>query len=598
MDSWMLPLLVAVPLLAAAVVAGGEHVLPRRVRDAIGIAAAATVCALALVVMTNAERGEVVHWFGGWRPRGGIAIGLDFAADPLSAGLAALAGGVVLAALLFSWTYLHEAARLVDTLMLVCCGALCGFAVSGDLFNMFVWLELMGVAAYALTGFEIRQLGPLQGAVNFAITNTVAGLLVLTGIALVYGRTGALNLAQIGRTIAAEKPDGLLVVAFTLVVCGFLCKAAVVPFQFWLADAYAVAPAPVCSIFAGAMTEVGLLGVARVYWTAFSGPFGAHPHAVGDLLLWLGVVTALVGGVMAFLQRHLKRMLAYSVVCHVGIVLAGIGLLSSRALAGGAVVLLAHGLLVAGLFLAVGVLVLQLRSVDELHLHGRGRGKPLLGAVWAAGALALAGPPYVGLFLGHSLLDDAATEAGRQWLPPLLWLAGAITSAALLRCGARIFLGAGVERDPLLSPEMEERPPARGGRPGLLLVVATALVVLGAAVSLVPGLAQRSLYGADRFRDRAAYAASVLDGRAVRAVPQLPFAIAHASLASLLYGVGATLFAVGLAAVGLSGVRLPRPLEAPLVGLKALHSGIIGDYVMWLTAGTALIGGVWAVTLR
>jgi multicomponent Na+:H+ antiporter subunit D len=144
---------------------------------------------------------------------------------------------------------LKEAARPYDVLMIVFCGAMCGFALTGDLFNMFVWFELMSVAAYALTGFKIAELGPLQGAINFAVSNTIGAYMVLIGIALLYARTGALNLAQIGRTLAGQKPDGLVVVALTLIVVGFLVKAAMVPFHFWLSDAHAAAPAPVCVLF-------------------------------------------------------------------------------------------------------------------------------------------------------------------------------------------------------------------------------------------------------------------------------------------------------------------------------------------------------------
>ncbi len=602
--SWLPPLLVAIPLLAAAVVAGGDHVMPTRIQDALGAAAAAATCGLGIVLMLAAEKGEVIHWFGGWRPRGGIAIGIDFAVDPLAGAMTALVGGVVLLALVYSWAYLHEAARLVDTLMLICCGAMCGFAMSGDLFNMFVWLELMGVAAYALTGFEIKQLGPLQGAVNFAIVNTTGGYLVLIGIALVYARTGALNLAQIGHALAAHRPDGLVIVALTLIVSGFLCKAAIVPFHLWLADAYAVAPAPVCAMFAAVMTDIGLFGVARVYWTAFDGAFAAERAAVGSALLWLGVVSALLGGTMAFLQRHLKRMLAYSVICHIGIMLAGIGLLGSKGLAGTADLLLAHGLLTAGLFFASGVVLAWLGSVDELRLRGAGRGRPWLGALWLGAAIALAGPPYVGVYLGHALIDDAA--AGRPWVPPLLWLAGALASAALVRAGARIFLGWGGDEDPALGPKMDEQPPRRRPIYALLVPVTALTVALGAVVSLVPGLAQRTEDAAARFRDRAAYAGLVLHGTPMPNATRLPFAIAHSTLESLLYGVAATVVALALAAFGLYRTRFRGALyegaaraAGPAVAtLKAVHSGVIGDYVMWLTVGTAVLGGVWALTLR
>jgi len=596
--SWLLPLLVAVPLLGAALTAATDHVLPRHVKDLIGIAAAGTTCAFGILVMLRSEQGDVVHWFGGWHPHGGVALGIDFVADPLSAALAALVGGIVLVALVFSWAYLEEAALLFDTLMLVCCAAMCGFALSGDLFNMFVWLELMGVAAYALTGFEVKEIGPLQGAVNFAIVNGIGGYLIVIGIALAYARTGALNLAQIGVTLTTGGGRGLVVVAMTLVVCGFLCKAAVVPFHLWLADAYAVAPAPVCAVFAAVMTDIGLLGVARVYWTVFSHPFAAHAPAVGDVLLALGIATALLGGVMAFLQRHLKRMLAYSVTCHIGIMLAGIGLLVPAGLAGTADLLLAHALLVAGLFLATGVLLALLRSVDELQLYGKGRRVRWLAALWFGAALGLAGPPYVGVWAGHALIDEAAS--GRPWIPPLLWIAGALASASLLRAGVRVFLGRGAERDPLLSPEMREQPPGRGTRLAILAPATAVTVVLGLLVSVVPGLTQRTEEAAARFSDRAAYASLVLRGAAAPHTAPLPFALEPTSLESVLYGIGAVLLAAALAAFGLvrpqlGGIPL---LVAPARAVKAVHSGVIGDYVMWLTVGTAVIGGIWAVALR
>ena len=303
---------------------------------------------------------------------------------------------------------------------------------------------------------------------------------------------------------------------------------------------------------------------------------------------------------MAFLQRHVKRMLAYSVICHVGIMLAGIGFLTSKGLAGAADVLLAHGLLAAGMFLTTGIVIAFFRSVDELQLHGRARGRPWLAALWFAAALGLAGPPYLGVYLGHSLIDDAASAAGRAWAPPLLWMAGAFASAALLRAGARIFLGLGTDADRLLAHEMKERPPARGMRLAILAPVTALPVVLGLAVSIVPGLAQRTEAAAERFRDRAAYASFVLHGSPAVHGPRLAFALEPASLASILYGTGATVLALVLAAWGLYRPELggSRLLQAPARVLHAAHSGVIGDYVMWLTVGTALVGGIWVVTLR
>jgi multicomponent Na+:H+ antiporter subunit D len=593
--TWLPPLLVAVPLLAGALVVAIDRLAHRRVCDAIGLAAAATTFGLAIALMLQTQRGVVLHWFGGWTPRGNVALGIAFAADSLGAAMAAFAAGVVLLALVYSLVYLEDAARQFDVLMLLCLAGLCGFAITGDLFNMFVWLELMGVSAYALTGFDVKHLGPLQGAVNFAIVNTLGGYLLLFGVALMYARTGALNLAQMGAALAGRKPGGLVIIAMTLVFVGFLCKAAIVPFHLWLADAYAVAPIPVCVVFAAVMTDIGLLGIARVYWTVFDASF-AHAHAVGDLLMALGIATALLGGTMAFVQRHLKRMLAFSVTCHVGIMLTGVGLLSAHGLAGAADMLLAHGLLTGGLFLLLGIVLATLRSVDELEL--RGRGSRLLGGLWLLGALGLVGPPYVGVFLGHSLLDEAAAEAGRHWVPPLLWLASALAGAALLRAGGRVFLGWGPKTDPLLASRIAEAPPERGAALAVLAPVTALMIVLGLAVSIVPGLQQRTLAGAERFRDRPAYVARVLHGRQPPATERLPFAVTGASTETLLYAAGAPLLSIALAWIALFRRRALEPLRLPLAGLKAVHTGVIGDYVTWLTVGTALIGGIWALTLR
>jgi multicomponent Na+:H+ antiporter subunit D len=595
--SWIPPLLVVIPLLAAAVTAGLDHVTPRAVQHVLVIASSSATTALAFVLLWHAESHEVVHWFGGWRPHGGIALGIDFAVGPLAAGMCAVIGLVVTLALLYSLTFLREAARLYDALMLVALGAMCGFAMSGDLFNLFVWLELMGAAAYALTGFQVERLGPVQGAVNFAITNSLGGYLFAIGIALLYARTGALNLAQIGRTLSHGPAGGLVIVAMTLLLCGFLIKGAVVPFHLWAADAYAVAPAPVCAVLGGVMTDIGLIGVARLYWTVFAVPFG-HGHAVGDVLLWLGLVTAVLAGTMAFLQRHLKRMLAYSVVCHIGIMLAGIGLLDSSGLAGSELMFMAHALLTAGLFFVAGILHVDHALIDELHLRGRGRGCWALAAAWFAGAVGLAGTPYVGIYLGHGLVDDGATELGRPWVPPLLWLGSALAAAALLRAGARIFLGWGDAEDEMLGKAIEEDPVERDVRRPLLVGVALVAVVLGCAISVVPGLGQRAEYASERFRDTSGYAAQVLHHRAMTPPGNLPIAISGTSLESVLYATVATVFAVGLALVGLNRRRIPRALESPIRVLHALHSGVVGDYVTWVVVGTAFTGGVWAILLR
>jgi multicomponent Na+:H+ antiporter subunit D len=603
--SWALPLPVAVPLLTAALLVTTDHHTPRRVHDAISLAGVAIAAVFSALVLVASEGHDVVHWFGGWHPDGGVALGISFVADPLGAGLALLASVLALLALVYSWTYMREETRSFDVLMLTFAGAMAGFALTGDVFNMFVWFELMGVSAYALAGFKVRELGPLQGAVNFAITNTLAAYMILAGIALLYARTGALNLAQIGHNLAGRPADRLVVVALTLLVGGLLVKAAIVPFHFWLADAHAAAPAPVCVLFSGAMVELAIFFVARVYWTVFDAPLHVDAGAVKLVLVWLGVLTMLIGALMCFLQRHLKRLLAYSTISHAGVMLAGVALLDPKSLAGVAGLVVAHGFLKGGLFLVCGVVLRQLRHIDELRLRGLGRAAPAAGVLWFAGAIGLIGIPYVGSFSGHALLDDGAIAGQYAWLPPVAMIAMGVCSGAMLRAGARVFLGWGAADDALLSDEPEEKAPPREASMTLMTMVTAVTIFLGLIASIVPGFVQRTEAGADRFVGRSAYAARVLHGKPVPVPPRAPVTIAPSTAASIAYGVGALIVALATAALGLWHGRLPngvraysaRMLGPPVAVLRAGHSGIVGDYLLWIAAGTALVGGIWAVSL-
>ncbi|MDX6487672.1 MAG: multicomponent Na+:H+ antiporter subunit [Gaiellaceae bacterium] len=584
------------PLLAAA-----GHFLHPRVDDLVAIATAAAVTTVCAVVLGGSQHRLLVHWFGGWTPRNGVALGISFSVDPFGAGLALLAAVLVTASLVFSWRYFDEAGKLYPVLMLVFLAGMCGFAYTGDLFNLFVFFELMGVAAYALTAYDPEESGPIEGAFNFAVTNSVGAFLILFGIALLYGRFGALNLAQLGESVTHHGLDGLAVVALALLLVGLLVKAAAVPFHFWLADAHAMAPAPVCVLFSGAMVELGLYGALRVYWTVFAGAAEPQADRVRAVLVGLGVVTALVGAAMCFLQRHLKRMLAYSTISHAGLFLVGAGTLDPKATAGAALWVLSHGLLKGSLFLAAGIVLHRLGDVDELRLHGRGRELRAARAVFFLGAAGLVGLPFVGGFSGHSLVEEGASSAGVGWVSVVLVLASVVTCAAILRAGARVFLGMGAREDPLLSPEPPERDPgdAAGGSLALMNGAALVLLVLGLAVSLVPGLEGHAEAAAGSFQNTRGYAVVVLRS-AHQYSAAIPFRLELPPLSSILLGLLSGAGAVALAAASLRPRRrrVSDLVARPLAPLRAAHSGLVTDYVAWATFGTAVLGGLLALLLR
>lgn len=601
------PLPVAIPLLMAAFLAAAGRFIPRRISDALAVLTSATVTAICIRLMQLSVDNPIVYWFGGWFPRKSVAVGISFVIDPIGAGLGALTGLLVTAAFVFSVRYFDALGAMFHVLMLVFLAALCGFGLTGDFFNLFVFFELMSASAFALCGYKSEEPSPLQGAINFGVTNTIGAFLVLTGIALLYGRTGALNLAQMSRGLGAAH-DGLVLVAFTFVVCGFLVKAAVVPFHFWLADAHAVAPTPVCILFSGVMVEAGLYAVARVYGSLFAGPLVPYEARVRALFVGLGVVTALVGGAMCFSQRHLKRLLAFSTISHMGLMVMGFGLGSHGGLSGAAVYALGHGLIKASLFLCVGLLLHRFKTVDELPLRGRGRKLPGLGLLLTLGGLGLAGLPPSGTFLGESSMEEAAEQLGYSWLSWVFAAAAILTGGAVLRAAGRIFLGLGPREEevPGVGGETSEKPETIGPHkrlPASMMGAAVALMILGWVVAAWPGLRHRADAQAERMRDPAGLAARVLDGVAL-APPTVesPKPLGVSAVRGVLVTAGAVL----LAALTLFRKSLPTTVrrsvaelvEGGLHSLRELHSGHVGDYVAWLTVGVASFGGLCAWLLR
>jgi multicomponent Na+:H+ antiporter subunit D len=318
-----------------------------------------------------------------------------------------------------------------------------------------------------------------------------------------------------------------------------------------------------------------------------------------------GIVTSLVGAVMCWQQRHLKRLLAFSTIGHTGLFLLGLGLLGPEGAAGTAVYVAGHAGAKAALFGLVGVLLDRHGSVDEHGLHGRGRDLRWAGLLFLAGGLALAGLPPFGTGLGKAVAEHAAGGSG-PWLPALYVLVSAVTGAAVLRAGLRIFFAAGpVPRrsraDVETSGEGEEPEVRDPRRPVPLAMTAVPALLLCAclAVGAVPAVGAAIAEGARAFTDHAGYLASVRGG----VVPVRAAAAPEAAWtgAGVLLGVLSTGLAVALACATVwrpTAPRLPvrvlrglsdRAERALILPLRRLHSGLLGDYLMWLTVGLAAL---------
>jgi multicomponent Na+:H+ antiporter subunit D len=607
---------VAVPLLTAAALLAARPLLQgrRQLRGLVAVAAAVAVAVMLLLLTLRTGAGSV-YWFAGFRPAGGVAIGIDFQADPLNAGLACLGAVLMTAAMIFAWRYFTQVGTYFHVLMLTFLAGMTGFCLAGDVFDLFVWFELMGVSAYALTAYRPEERGPIQGALNFAITNSVGAYLSLTGIALIYGRTGALNMAQISRYVSSHPPSGLVVIAFLLIVTGLLVKGAIVPFHFWLADAHAVAPTPVCVLFSGVMVELGLYGIARMYWSVFGAALG-HRAAISDMFLALGVLTAVVGALYCFRERHIKRLLAFSTISHAGLFLAGFALLTPLGLAGAALSVLSHAFVKGALFLGAGIVLHRLHSVNESWLHGRGRHLRVTGVVFTLAAFGLAELPPFGTFLGKGWIDDSAAGmgAGGPWLSAVFCACTVLAGGAVLRVAGGVFYGLGDPpgEDPRMAAEAnEETGETESGRqrtPLTMLIPLCVLAALGVAagiLAMLPRFAAALESAAARFEDQPAYASLVLNGvptaHPAALYPQAPADVTAASVITALCSVAG---AVVLALAALYWRRLPvlRHGYEPGMGLTTIvqrfQSGVINDYITWLVTGVAALGGILALIIR
>jgi multicomponent K+:H+ antiporter subunit D len=442
--SVVLPMLTAVVLLLIGDAGGmagqgGAHDdAPLRWRRRISLASTALGLLMAVGLVQHAAGGELlVYRLGEWPAPFGIVM----VVDRLSALMVLLTGLVALPVLWYATCGWDSRGRYFHAVFQFQLMGLCGAFLTGDLFNLFVFFEVLLIASYVLLvhgqGRERFRMG-----VHYVVLNLVASGLFLIGLSLVYAATGTLNMADVGQRLAQLQGDSLLfgqAAAWVLLVV-FGLKAAMLPLYFWLPGAYAAASAPVAALFA-IMTKVGVYSIVRVHWQLYGAEAGNAALTVADGLLPLALATSALGVLGALAAHTMGRLVAYLTVSSVGTILAGIGLFTPETLSAALYYTLHSTLVIAGLFLLVELMASQRGEMnDRLQPAHAVREPVLLGVMMLFGAASAAGLPPLPGFLGKLMVLEASSGLPAQaWVWSVVLVVGFLTIVGLARAGVIVF---------------------------------------------------------------------------------------------------------------------------------------------------------------
>jgi multicomponent K+:H+ antiporter subunit D len=500
------PLLIApvlLPLVAGAVLLLAERYRARWV-PALSLAAAVALLGVALLLFAQAADGAVrAYLVGNWRAPFGIALALD----RLSALMLLLTALLALAALVYARGGDEQRSPHFHPLVQFQLMGLNGAFLTADLFNLFVFFEVLLIASYGLLlhgGGAAR----LRAALHYVTINLVASALFLIAVALLYGVTGTLNLADLALRVPALGPEHAQLVraAGLLLLVVFCVKAAALPLYFWLPDSYGAASAPAAALFA-IMTKVGIYAILRVTTLVFGAEGGGAAALAAPWLAAVGLATLAAAAIGAAAAQRLRVLVSYLVVFSAGTLLLAVGLARAGTLAAGLVYLVNSTLATAALFLLVDRVQAARTPGDALQPAAFSAGRGLLGGAYFALAIAMAGlPPLAGFVAKAWLLVAAADHAAAVWVWVVLLGSSLIVIIALARAGALLFWQPGEAAPP--SPAA----PLRAVQIGPLLGLLAATVVCAIAAGPLAAYAQAS---ARQLLERQQYIGAVLDAAPV-----------------------------------------------------------------------------------
>lgn len=426
--SWLVVAPLLVPLAGALL----AYFLPR---PWIGVAGAAALLAVGTLLLGTVIRdGVLVAQIGGWP----APFGISLVADDLSAFMVVLAGLLGVCVTVYALIDVDRQHRRLgfDPLLQILLGGTCAAFLTGDLFNLYVWFEVMLIASFALLALAGGR-RTLDGAVKFVTLNLIATMLLLGAIGLLYGMTGSLNMADLHQRVQAHGQPALLSAIAIAFLVAIGVKAAIFPLFFWVPAAYPAPPVAVAAMFAGLVTKVGVYALIRLFTLIFTHDIG-YTHT---LMLVVAVLTMVTGGLGAIAQDEFRRILAFHSISQVGYMLLGLALFTPLALAGAILFMANHSVVKANLFLVSGIAARLGGSFELAKLGGLYRARPLLAFAFLASALSLAGlPPFSG-FWAKLLLVQASFDRGAVLAVVVALGTGLITLLSMSKIWLTVFWG-------------------------------------------------------------------------------------------------------------------------------------------------------------
>ena len=442
-----IPILIIIsPLLAAFLV-----LLSRKYKIILATASIITSIVFTLTLSSRVLSGDkVTYHLGGWRG----PLGISLVVDELSLFFSLIVLGLGLLVIVYSMPE-RNYGRTYYFLLLISLSSMIGVIYTADIFNMYVFYELLSLAVYLLIAYPKTGV-TLRASFNYLIMGGVGLSFFLLGVGFLYAMTGTLDIFYIAERLPAAFNSSMqmVIMSFVLIATGMGIKIAVFPLHGWLPDAHSMAPSPVSALLSGVTVKIGIYCLIRVVYTVFSTEMflliSSH-----NILIVLGVVSLLFGASMALVQKDLKRLLAYSTINQLGIVLIGLGIGTELGLTGALFHVLNHAIMKSTLFFCAGIMIAETGTREVKGLSGFGRQQPAIAFSFVIASLGMIGIPPINGFASKWLICLAAVEAGYTFLVVIILIASTIAAAYYFRV-IQVLFGGSLKQGPMTAHEGEQ----------------------------------------------------------------------------------------------------------------------------------------------